>query len=402
MRIAWFSILPVEEKLESTSSAYVTKLILPELLKTNEVDLYHARYEKYKNYSTGHFLTAYKNHKINPYDIFIYQIEDNPESYFTRCFSGIFPGITLFHSYLFRNRSSIAIADVDPYYDGPIVVRELKNCGLPVFFGKWAYNEYRLRFQQYPTCRSEEIFYPVPQVEVNEFKKENTEFDNSLLTIGLVADTTTEQRAHKILPAISRLNNKIRLYWLTENYSKAKRLCEEFSVKNFEIVEKATPDKWMKLLSRINVAIHPACEHFTNLGPFLQMSISREIPVVIWDFGEGEYVENQYILKIEPGQNESSQLSSILSKLFPQGNSLKMTSTFEKPDHPLANSPQAFVEKLIGIIKESKGYIDSKNTVKLSHIAEAKIEILNTLEKKLIEERSVAVDFSNLYQDLGW
>ncbi len=99
LRIAWFSPTADEEGGAVSSSAYVTKQVLPYLEKDFEIHCFSGGGKGMPS-----FCRALRFHDKQPYDVFVYQVEDSAASDFTRFHLMLVPGIVLFHDLLQRPR----------------------------------------------------------------------------------------------------------------------------------------------------------------------------------------------------------------------------------------------------------------------------------------------------------
>ena len=103
LRVAWFSTLNCGEKPGGSACAYFSDEVLPHLAARFDIELFHAEFLEYRDLPTFHYLKAFERHKLNPFNLFLYQLEDSTDAHFVRAHLGLIPGAILFHDLLLYN-----------------------------------------------------------------------------------------------------------------------------------------------------------------------------------------------------------------------------------------------------------------------------------------------------------
>ena len=339
LRIAWFSILPQAYTVEETLSAYFSKEVLPHLKDKFDITLYHNSFEKYPGYETFHYLKAFQHDKENPYDIFFYQIEDDSKSNFVRSHLGLIPGITYFHHFNFTNYGPEPLLN-SPYSEvirifnnssrdwpsrenkykprGPGAFREAALSAVSIFSNPHSLNEYNRQVELKLTLKNESavnsFYLPYPVKFLNKSPKKN----NQRFDIAYVGTTRIESRAHKVLSAVSKLNDKSKLNWLVpENESKtAKSLLEEFNIDNYELYTGISTELWTDVIAVSDCSIHTLFSAYGHNEPYLSISMSAGLPCLVTNFASNEYLPDNIVFKIQPGDNEIFQIFEVLNSLI--------------------------------------------------------------------------------------
>ncbi|MDZ4785914.1 MAG: hypothetical protein SGJ02_07540 [bacterium] len=342
LRVAWFSPLNFDGKVRSSStSAYFTDLVSNKLKTSFEIDFYTDADGEYQGTPTLNYLSFYQHHRKNPYSIVFYQFEDSKAANFVRMHLGLIPGITLFHDLLIKeempppltfsawpeilkgfNQNSLTFPKKYPQPDrGPFAYREVslspvslftsqRLCGeakrlVPDFIGS---NEYQGQLSK--------LYLPMPTSDNVQLSMRDKSKD--VLEIVFAGDVGVEHRAHKVLLALREVSIDYRLKWLVSNkdISRAKELCSEFAVLNVEILVEKSPKKWSELVAKSDLALHTLFSVYGTPGPYLQISLMAGTPSVVTDFAEGEYIPNDVVFKIEPGNQEAQQLSKTIESFY--------------------------------------------------------------------------------------
>lgn len=328
-RIAWFS--PVDPLGETISGAFSLN-ILPKLQKYFDITVFVDRFEENTISSNNHYLQAAKLHRDNPFDLFVYQLENDPRLNFSRIHCGLIPGLTIFHHYNFINFGP------EPILNSPwqkVVSRFLsKSEGWPErgakFFqsGPQGIRESAWALQALFTNpinisdfnNSSEVkisskyglaplHLPFPAVSAAA-KTKNTEF-----TLAYAGRPLIQDRTHKIFKALGGLKD-IKLLWMIskEDESSAKELLEEFSVKA-TLIDGRNAANWSQVVSNADIALHTQFTVFDQLSPYLQQSMISGKPVIVNDFGFADSLPDDLVFKLSVGQNEVAELRMLIMKL---------------------------------------------------------------------------------------
>jgi glycosyltransferase involved in cell wall biosynthesis len=340
MRIAWFS----EDKEPASTSRYSSEALLPFLLPRAEI----TQYSHYpESGDTRHFLSAFREHAKNPFDLFFYQVEDRTSSYFSRMHLGLIPGITLFHQFLFTTRGPIALASSDADYDDPYGLREGRSTIIPIFSDPWSQGEFRrvIPTRQFshllPSISSFYLPHPVRMPAEQPSLPKNV--------IGFVGEATLESRCHKVLQAISLVRPTPSLIWLTDNSKRAEELCREFRLRDVTVLSGVSPERWSEVVPNITVAIHTRFSVYGSLGPYLPISLSFGRPVIVSRFGTTDFWPESFTVKVTPGHREAKEIAAALEKLLPCDATNHFGREFVRENH----DPETVANQLLSIFEYS-------------------------------------------------
>lgn len=336
-RIAWFSSLPVDEETAALSSSYASRLLLPLLSQKFEIELFHDSFKPYENFKTFHYLKAVARHAEDPFDFFFYQLEDHPRSQFARVHSTIKPGIVWFHDYLFSSygpepilsspwqniatrfyneQTSFPSRQAKAPQKGPQAFREGAFAGVALFSSACAIGDFIERRKEVPSITGATApFYHLP-LPVNCKKKKSEAPASSIAYCG---NPGLEQRAHKVLVALSTLKKDFTFHWLlnsSELHSARELAAEAGIIEKVQFHEGRTADNWEKLLSCSSIAVHTWFTAFGHPGAYLPLSMAAGKAVITSSFGEPDLIPDNLVFKIRPGDTEATELKAVLSHLI--------------------------------------------------------------------------------------
>ena len=80
LRVAWFAPLKDQESL----GAYTTRILLPHLKNKCDITLFDLESGEFLGQHVKNFLSAFREHREQPFDLFFYQLEDRRSAYFVR------------------------------------------------------------------------------------------------------------------------------------------------------------------------------------------------------------------------------------------------------------------------------------------------------------------------------
>ncbi len=342
-RIAWFSPLGSDTTSPDIAS-YVSRQVLPFLRDEFEIVLFHGDVHPVDLYGLEqhHFLCAMREHRECPFDLFFYQVEDAPSSYFSRYHLGVAPGLVLFHHYRLLTPPSVAMHHssfepvieivherrnelppfmVWPEHRGPEARRELALAGGLLFSQYRAFEDYQ-HFSD-PRLITEPFvsYLPVPVTVSSPIQSSSTEFSSTHLRVGMTASPGMEGRAHKVLGALAHrqrvgASKHVRLVWLigSDERGRAEELIREYGVESLvELREGRCPERWQQLLPEIDIAAHLHYSAFLSPHPYLAISIAHGIPVMASDPGEAPRLPESLTFAVRPGEHEANEISLILA-----------------------------------------------------------------------------------------
>lgn len=328
-RIAWFS-----SHEEGSLSRMFTESVLPRIGKNFEVELFQ---DGFQSESAHHYLSAFSRNEEDPFDLFVYNLEDQTSAGFSRFHAGLKPGVCIFHDILFTTRAPESLAhspwefmierfkdhshpwpqeNMWPERNVPFAYREAALAFVAVFTSEWAHGEYRRSCGEYLARLPEEdrsyyLPFPIPVTASSPRQEKRT------LSIAYAGSTRIESRAHKLLHALSLSQRQYELLWMlsSEELADARRLCEEFGVKQVKFIQGRSASNWQEVLQEADVVFHLKFSLYGNDSPWLPLSLMQERGVVITDFGSAQYLSDSLVFKVKPGEAEVSQILALLQTI---------------------------------------------------------------------------------------
>lgn len=349
LRVAWFSPLNCSGALSSqevpspssasrSPAAYLSDLLLPHLREKFDLELFHSSFQRYQDFPTHHYLNAFKRHQQQPFDLFLYHLEDHAMTNFVRCHLGLIPGIVYFHDYLLSTYGPEPILNspyrsvIDKFEDrsipwpardgefergGPFAYRESAYSPVSIFsternFGEWKRNHERSIGERFSDSVYRSFYLPYP---VRERIKEYGTVTNYSRVL-YCGSPRIEHRAHLLLEAL-RHAGECELVWLidSEERCQVEALLEEFAVPSVVLVEGRSPARWGELLAQGGTCVHTLFSVFGQVTPYLNMSLLAGRPCIVTNFGGAEYLPDSVVFKIQPGETEGRELSAVLQAL---------------------------------------------------------------------------------------
>ncbi len=331
IRIAWFT--PSKSANESLSEVFSAEL-LPILSETLEIKVFTDSFEPYENYSSAHYLTAVQAHQQNPFDLFIYQVENHTRSHFSRAHLGLIPGLVIFHHLNFVDYGAESFLN-SPWTK---VLPELmqtdinwpsrSNKYLPV--GPFGNREAGYALQ---------ALFTNPQ-NLSEFKRSvikdsissqfNLEPKHLAFPVAIPKDiqfVTTFELASTAKPTIAERMPQLlkalqaspawKLNWLIEFTEKklAEALINEFQVESQVILTFGrTVKNWEKTLARSSVASHLLFSVYEQPCPYLGISMASSKVIIASDYGFLDTFPENLVYKIAPGVGETETLIVLLKE----------------------------------------------------------------------------------------
>ena len=369
-RLAWFSPLNISS-VSGSIAAYFSDQLLPFLKSRFEIDLFYDQFERRQDFETYHYLSAFDRHRANPYDAFIYNVEDCASADFVRSHLGVIPGIVIFHDFLFTRKLPLNLA-ISPWDDiierfnhrghewperredepdggantvksdlkfgerekkrlaGPFGFREAGLCGVPVFTSEWCNLEFQRnisRTLKAGTGSKHSYFVPCPipdpipdanlgslgsSVSIIEPKAGSTP------VICYCGSVNLEHRSHKFLQALSQIRSPYKLRWLINSTEQAAaiELLREFSILECEFIVGRCPQKWSEVVSGAAIAVHTLFSVYGQCNPWLALSLAAGVPSLVSAFQSAEYLSDQVVFKIEPGETEATQIKEVIESIL--------------------------------------------------------------------------------------
>lgn len=335
LRIAWFSPLNTETAASASVSAYASDQVLPLLRDEFDITLFHNGFDRYRDFPTYHYLSAFVRHRERPYDFFFYQLEDQKSSNFIRVHMGQMPGMVWFHDLVFSTfgpepilnspwrqvvrkfqNAALPWPDREAEFEqhGPLGFREAAWAALPLFSNPVALSEYRRNIVDRlgPPDADTGYFVPLPVSGRPAGMGRQGEF-----RIGFCGSPRIEHRAHKIAQAISELPEQPKLVWLllASEIEQARAIVEEFGLTRVELLPDRSPERWFELSATFDAAFHTVFSVYGQPDPYAAMSLMQGTPCLVTRFGPAEYLPENVVFKIEAGSQEVFQIREVLEAL---------------------------------------------------------------------------------------
>lgn len=383
LKIAWFSVLnlpnrPQEEK--ESLSAYFSEHVLPELKNKFDITVYHNSFERYQDYKTFHYLKAFEHNKQDAFDIFFYQLEDDSRSNFVRSHMGLIPGITYFHHFNLTNYGPEPLLN-SPYSDivdkfntdgndwpdrknkykpkGPAAFREAALSLVSIFSSSHNLDEFKrqvkTRLKQSAENTLDAFYLPYPVN--NQIMKVGNKDEPDVFKIAFVGSTRIENRAHKVLSAISKLKNPYKLFWMLDKNELplAKDLLEEFGISDVKLCGNVNAETWEQITDKSDCAVHTLFSVYGHNEPFLGISMSSGLPSIVTNFASTETLPDNLVYKIQPGDRESLEMTEVMNSIQ-QGHSKFESQELMKYCKEVYDSKQVALE-LASIFIKRKEYL---------------------------------------------
>lgn len=334
MRIAWFSPLNTGTQKSASVSAYCSDELLPLLREEFEIELYHAGFDRYRDFPTYHYLSAFSRHREKPYDFFFYQLEDLKASNFIRVHMGLMPGMVWFHDFIFSSFGPEPILNspwqyvVDKFNHpatawpsrgeeldqfGPLGFREGAWAVTPLFSSPTALAEYRRNVKTKLASSEKEsengFFVPTP---VSSRRIERT--SGNVFRISYCGSPQLEDRAHKLLLALREIRTPYVLQWLIDESERAQAqaLLGEFEIPSCTLITTRTPEKWRTVAAASDCAVHTLFSVYGQPDPYLAISLMTGLPCIVTRFGATEYLPENIVFKVEAGTHEATEIKEAL------------------------------------------------------------------------------------------
>lgn len=341
LRTAWFSDISRADGAAGISlSSYATDLLYPVLSRKLDIELFSSFEGSWQGRSVRHFLTAFRRHQSDPFDLFFYEFEDTKQSFFTRAHLGLMPGLVWFHDFFLTSDGPEPLLN-SPWTETtakfnypernwpprgneykrpkPQAYREASLSFVPVFSSERDHDEY-LRTVSI-RCLQEGLkswYVPVP-VDVETLKSASGEPQSR--TVIFCGSPRIEHRAHKLLQAMKDAHVSWKLMWLIDDIEReqAKSLIEESGGGKWEILSPRTPEKWAEMIPHAQIAVHPHFSVYGHLNPYLPMSLAAGLPCIVSDFAGGSRLPDNLVFKIKPGDTEARELTMLLNRIEKSG-----------------------------------------------------------------------------------
>lgn len=420
LRIAWFSPLHTKGQGSESVSAYCSDELLPLLRERFDIELFHNGFDRYRDFPTFHYLSAFVHHRERPYDLFFYQLEDRRASNFIRVHLGLMPGMVWFHDFIFTSFGPEPILN-SPWncavrkfngeslpwpkrgeeleQQGPLGYREGAWALAPLFSNPVAHAEYRRNIQTRLDAKAGDLsaFVPMP---VSSRPVEHRRAETLRVSFG--GSPRIEHRAHKILQALSEAAVPYRLQWLLSaaEEAPARELLREFEIEACDLIIGRSPARWNALLQETDFALHPLFSVYGQADPYLGQSLMQGVPALVTRFGSTEYLPENLVFKIDPGSQEVFQIAEVMRALHARRvpdvreRTRRFALDFYAADHVAAELAHAFERAAPNIGRFSERWSAFESAARASLLAEVPLLLPQSSDWELLLKPS--------FKELGW
>jgi glycosyltransferase involved in cell wall biosynthesis len=305
-----------------------------------------------------HYLTAALEDEQNPFDAFLYHLEDHRRTAFSRMHLGLKPGLVWFHDFLLTDDGPEPILNspwssvVARYQDintpwpergeefvreRPFAQREIGVGGIPILSGEKDLSEYRRR--DFLTLFSKDgivpdgasqisgkpgFFIPYPvAARVFAAPLVSKRADAvAPLVIGVCGAPRLESRFPVLLEALSQASQgglNFELRWLLPTEAaraRARALVHEVSLEDkVTLLVGDSFSDWISLVPQLDISLHLHFSVFGQPGPALAISMAAGVPVLVTDFASSDYLSPHAVWKIQPGVSEVLEIKSAVMKI---------------------------------------------------------------------------------------
>lgn len=420
LRIAWFSPLYIEGEITESKGAYLSDKLVPLIEEEFEIEFFYDGFDYYYDYPTYHYLRAAKRHEQDPFDLFFYQLEDGPAANFVRMHLALKPGVVLFHDFLFSSFGPEPILnspwqhiarkfsdDSLPWptrggefdQEGPVGFREASYAPLALFSQPAHHAEYkRLISKKIETLGSH--YLPLP-IDINIERG-----SSGLRTVCYCGSPRIEHRSHKVLQALSEIKEPFQFIWSVSKAeeAEAEELLREFSIQNTELLSNRNPDSWREVLKRSDIAIHTHFSVFAGISPYFEMSMMAGLPCVVTRFGGMEFLPDDLVIRVQPGETESVEIGAAVKELL--SGSVKIPSERIQDFAREVFDRRMVAQELSTIFNNSYEFFARFNSKWNSFEGEARGSLLNEALNIVPDDCDSDVNarkmLGSVYQELGW
>jgi hypothetical protein len=419
LRIAWFY-----DQNPNSLSYYCNQLLLPKLKEVLDIQIFVS---SPKDFTEHHYVTCYRIHKESPFDLFFYQLEDIKSARFVRMHLGLMPGVVWVHDVYLQDQGPEGLLvspwerTISQYWDQkqgfldrkipphqlfPRAIREMSLSPALLFSSEWGLREYKnfisQKIETFPGSQITE-YLPVP-VQGKNFSRLSAR--EKFVRIASVSPVGVEGRAYKLFAALSELKENWQLTWLINSADRAKAfsLIEEFKVNDkVRIEEGVSPEAWIKILERSDVALHMNRSAFGHLSPYLPISLTIGVPVVVTDSVEGAAIPNDLVFRVKPGLFEAAEFKALFEHLIETSCEHHQNRTVEyAKKYDIDNVSSKLIEFLnrasFPVGKCIKQWTDLQSRARQSLFDEV-LQINSAGEDYLAFQESM---IANTARDLGW
>ncbi|HMO02131.1 MAG TPA: glycosyltransferase [Oligoflexia bacterium] len=345
-RIAWFSPSGEstdEQEKRYSLSKYFSDNLLPHLQEEFEIDLFASETGQIvvsRNPSSYHFLTARLRHLEKPYDLFVYNFEDEPECDFIRSHINLLPGIGIFHDFILKSDGpepilnsgwreflKIFLDSHECWFDLNKEHKKVSRHALreSAFNIVSLFTDPRMKVEHDHALASSIVdrvdaqkayprsyYIPWP---INYRLNQQIKLPTKELLLAYNGNLAPDNRAHVLLEALCQPDSPpVRLVWFLnkKEVPKAQELLAEFPLIQVEFKFGSSPADWELVVANCDIAIHLSINPLRQFGPYLPISLAAGKPTLVSNFGAAHFWSEHLLFKISTGAREVSELSQVI------------------------------------------------------------------------------------------
>lgn len=457
MRIAWFSPLIQDAPLKTASTTWS---LLPHLREKADVELFLDEpdlrailadgdgdgeiSDHLGDVKTFHYLRAYQRHQEQPFDAFVYLLEDHPRANFVELTYRMFPGAVIFFDQNFNrlemSRLSHATtgaqlnAEMDQLFGADsarLGEYQARGWSLDVFDkiyprGQERFSNAALAFCPYAQGR-EELKRTVPQITVENFREavlvpqmDNAEqyrrelrarlgYSDEQVVIAATANSFLYDRLPQICEAAADLlgrHSKLRLLCVAKDRAAedlAGYWLEKYDLNHHPAVEVLGADSaesLFSLLSACDIFLRPRFDLLRSVPISVHAAMARGRACVVSDLGATGELPNDTVLKIPVGGNEALAISEAIKGLLENPTLRKQLGVNAQRHIETEHNGAKAADEFLGALKRNIGMVSQQFDQQMLIYRRKKRELLEELS---FRERARGVPSSliaRLSQDL--
>lgn len=429
LRVAWFSPLA-----GGSVSRFATELLLEPLAAAVELTLFHLGEARVVETNSGsvqveHYLNAVALDRRQPFDIFIYNLEDRKDCDFCRIHLALKPGIVWFHDFFLSTHGPEPILNsswreiiarfADTGRSWPEREREYPSAGvlaereagmsfLPVFSNPRDHAEYlRLISLRLAGDLSRSLLLRHP-VAGELFSHTPSRTAGTPLRIALSALPRIEAQVHQFFTALAEMEFSGTVSWPVPagEVLRARELVSEFELDAIvSVLAGDGPSSWQKLVECCDVGVHLRFSAFGQPSPYLPMTLAAGLPALVTDFASGAEYPDAVVFKLSPGAAQVAEISAVL-RLLHDSDASRWSANSRLYAQEMFH-PSVVAQQLLQICHAEQPRLAALAGRWRSLEAAAAKELLRE-SRSLNDERSNAVDdlagriLDPVYRELGW
>ena len=464
LRVAWFSPIAEESLLRSPQ---FSRAAIPCLPSSWEIEIFTSDSD-WMSLATELWLPsvcgcsvfpyqrAFLRHESDPFDVFIYHLEDHPAASFVKAGMGVWPGIVFVHDLNLSRleKSFIAHATTEELLNErtqeefgekiisvgdlaargwsteiferlyPLGLSELRNAGVMISPNERSVDELKQRFPETPISRAE---FPLRLLTTDEKEMHRGEARKALgldardFVIMCGAQNSVEDRAYVTLDSIGQLlkgseTSHVKVVWFVLDSLAEQTIqrviggySDEILRERIQVIRIADFHSLQLLTCAADCVISLKFDLLRGFSPFVYVAQAASVPLIMSDFGPSSELGTSLLVRV--GRGEAQELARILWCLLSDPSFAQEVSRRMRNVAEVVNSPKSVAEDIQAIVEKHINYLRSQCQNSESNIQVAKASTLSKFERELSEQKLVLpgnkeIDplqiSSKLISDFGW